>query len=332
MPRSIYKRALINCSVRRVVVMLLLLIVVLLSGTNINAAQESQPLKLKPYSFPPGTREHLDVEYIPGGHERQRLDLFLPKSGEKFPLLIVVHGGGFSSGSKERLKEDFPTKVATEMLNRGFAVATVGYRLSQHAIFPAQIEDCKTAVRFLRANAQKYGLDPERFGAWGTSAGGHLVTMLGVAGDARDLEGQSGYLSVSSKVQAVCDMYGPSDILRMNVGRLSDERDHDAPDSPNSRLLGGPVQENKERARRASPVTYVSADDPPFLIMHGDRDPTVPYHQSVILHEAMRKAGVDVTFRTIKGGAHGGPLVSTPETLRLIVDFFEKHLRSRSER
>jgi acetyl esterase/lipase len=153
----------------------------------------------------------------------------------------------------------------------------------------------KAAVRWLRANAETYRLDPNRFAAWGLSAGGHLVAMLGTAGDVAEFEvGEN--LEVSSRVQAVVDYFGPTDFLQMDVHRLPDGLVHDAPDSPESKLVGGPIQEHKSRVARANPITYVSKDDSPFLIIHGDKDSLVPYHQSVLLNDALEEADVPVTF------------------------------------
>ena len=148
-------------------------------------------------------------------------------------------------------------------------MASINYRLSQHAVFPAQIEDCKAAIRWLRANAAKYHLDPDHIGVWGASAGGHLVAMLGTTGGVKELEGKGGNLDQSSRVQCVVDWFGPTDLATMGGS-------HDNPASPDRQLIGGPVQENKEKARKASPLTYVSKDSAPFLIMHGDKDNMVP--------------------------------------------------------
>src|SRR5262249_37667916 len=164
-----------------------------------------------------------------------------------------------------------------------YAAASIGYRLSQHAKFPAQIEDCKAALRWLRANAKKYGLDPDRVGVWGASAGGHLVALLGTAADVKEWDGVGGNTDQSSRVQRVCDRFGPSDF--MTIAGKSPRAD-----SPVAELLGGPVAENKENAAKASPVTHVSKSSAPFLILHGDEDPTVPVAQSEELADALKKA------------------------------------------
>jgi acetyl esterase/lipase len=209
----------------------------------------------------------------------------------------------------------------------GYAVASVNYRLSQHAIFPAQIEDCKAAVRWLRANARKFNLDPDRFGAWGPSAGGYLAAMLGTAGDTKQFDvGEN--RNVSSRVQAVVDFFGPTDFLQMDDHRPPDGMIHNRSDAPESLLIGGSIQENKEKVARANPITYITKGDPPFLIVHGDADPLVPHHQSELLEAALKKAGVPLLFYTVKGGGHGQ--FNDPKVPELVKDFFAKHLKPTS--
>lgn len=254
--------------------------------------------------LPDGAVAHRDLAYVPAGHERQKLDLYLPKPGDGgtakagLPLIINVHGGAFKMGSKA---DDVPF----EYLSRGYAVASINYRLSQHAKFPAQIEDCKAAVRWLRAHAVEYHLDPNRFAAWGASAGGHLSAMLGTTGETREFD-VGPNLDQSSRVQAVVDYYGPTDFLQMDAHRPPNGMVHDGADSPESELVGGAIQDNKEKTARANPITYVTKNAPPFLICHGDEDPLVPFHQSQLLDAALRSAGVSVTFHRVVGGGHGG--------------------------
>ncbi len=267
-------------------------------------------------SLPAGVKAFRDLEYVPAGHERQKLDLYTPEGEGPYPLVIWIHGGAFRMGSKAPCP-------ALWLVEEGYAVAGINYRLSQHAIFPAQIEDCKAAVRWLRAHAAEYHLDPEHFGAWGASAGGHLAAMLGVTGGVAEFE-KGENLDQSSRVQAVCDWFGPTDFTLMN--QFPGDMDHDAPDSPEAQLIGGPVQENKEKAQRANPVTYVTADDPPFLIMHGDKDPLVPFNQSELLDAALRKAGVPVTFHVVQGAGHG---FQDPKLDRLVLEFFNRHLKKK---
>ena len=293
----------------------ILSIIALVACVPLAVAQPSGPPPATP--LPENAVVHRDLAYLPAGHERQKLDLYLPKSKVPLPLIINIHGGAFRMGSKEM-------GVPTEYLARGYAVASINYRLSQHAVFPAQIEDCKAAVRWLRANAPKYGLDPNRFAAMGSSAGGHLAAMLGTAGDVSEFD-VGANLDQSSAVQAVVDHFGPTDFLQMDAHRLPNGQLHDPADSPESQLVGGPIQENKDKTTRANPITYVTRNDPPFLICHGDADPLVPHHQSELLVAALEKAGVPVTFYTVKGGGHGR--FNDPKVAELTREFLATRLK-----
>jgi acetyl esterase/lipase len=280
--------------------------------TSISHAQRPQA------KAPEGAKVYRDLQYVKGGHERQRLDLYVPeKAKSPLPVIVWVHCGAWLAGSKDGGGPALP------FAGNGYAVASINYRLSQHAKFPAQIEDCKAAIRWLRANAKTYNLDPDHFGVWGASAGGHLVALLGTSGDAKELEGDDGPTDQSSRVQAVVDWFGPTDFTKMGGS-------HDQPESPEARLLGGPVQENKDKAARANPITYITKDDPPFLIMHGDKDTTVPFSQSELLLEALKRAGVDATFKPVTGAGHGGRQFSSDENRKLVEEFFEKHLKKGS--
>jgi len=271
--------------------------------------------------LPPGIAARRDVAYVPGGGPRQMLDVFFPEKSEKpLPLVVWIHGGAWRAGSKDRTP-------AMPLLADGFAVASVTYRFSQDAPFPAQIEDCKAALRWLRAHAKELNINPDRVGVWGASAGGHLVAMLGTAGDVKAWD-KGENLDQSSRVQAVCDWFGPADLLTMGAQSTGESRiRHDAPDSPESRLVGGAVQENKDKARAASPVTHVTADAPPFLIMHGDRDPLVPHAQSVELNDALKKAGVESTLQTMEASGHGDGAFRTPGAFAAVREFFLRTLK-----
>lgn len=271
-----------------------------------NGAEQVRPRP--PVAAPTGVQVLRDLEYVQGGHERNRLDLYLPeKANRPLPVILWVHGGGWVGGNKSN-------GPAFRFATKGYAVASMNYRFSQHAIFPAQIHDCKAAVRWLRANANKYGLDADHIGAWGSSAGGHLVALLGTTAGIKELEGPGGNEDQSSRVQAVVDWFGPTDFLTVGA---KDTR---------TKLIGGDPQANKEKAAKASPITYVSKDAAPFLIMHGDQDKTVPITQSETFAQALQEAGADVTFVIVKGGKHGGALFTNAENLKQIEDFFSKHL------
>jgi acetyl esterase/lipase len=262
-------------------------------------------------SPPEGTTTEKNLAF--GDHERQKLDLYLPKSDSPTPLVIWIHGGGWEGGSKDGGNPLLP------LVGKGYAVASTNYRLSKHAVFPAQIHDVKAAVRFLRAGAKKYNLDPDHFGAAGASAGGHLVALLGTSAGAKDLEGDGPNREVSSAVQAVCDIFGPTDLLKLSP-----------PGKTNAvtRLLGGDTGDKKDLAAQANPITYVDAKDPPFLILHSDKDPLVPVSQSELLRDALKKAGVEVELVVVPGAGHG-PGVFTKENNEKMAAFFEKHLKQK---
>ena len=265
-----------------------------------------------------GETVYKDLSYVSDGHSRQKLDLYLPDGKGPFPVLVWIHGGAWRTGSKDRAR-------GLNWLNRGVALASVNYRLSQHATFPAQIEDCKSALRWLRAHALAYNLDTDRFLAWGASAGGHLVALLGVTEDTRTFD-VGDHLQQSSAVRAVVDEYGPTDFLQMDAmdgdsGRIV----HNSADSPESQLIGGPIQEHPEKVQSANPLTYVSKNSAAFLIIHGDQDPLVAHEQSEILHNALQDAGVEATLYTVKGGKHGW--FKDPQVKKQMNDFIVKHLR-----
>jgi acetyl esterase/lipase len=291
-----------------------LLFAAVVGCSGVVAQQPAGGVALPPLIVPEGVKAYRDLVYVSGGHERQKLDLFVPENvTHSLPLIIFVHGGAWSSGDKAAIF--LPMRQGYSQ--RGYALATINYRFSQHAIFPAQIEDCKAAVRWLRARARDYQLDPDRFGVWGPSAGGHLVALLGTSSDVREFD-VGAHLEVSSRVQCVMVDFGTTDFTQADAHRLPGSTVvHNSSDSPDSRLIGGLItdQANAAKVRRASPITYVSKDDPPFLIVHGDQDPIVPHYQSEILFDALKAAGVKVRLNTVKGGGHGVGIAS-PELNR----------------
>jgi len=284
------------------------------------SAQPARP----PPALPAGATVERDLAYVTAGHERQRLDLYLPPgTGTPRPLIIWVHGGGWSGGDKR----DCPA-LRQGYLDRGYAIASLNYRLSQDAVFPAQLEDAKAALRWLRANAAKYNLNPERFGVWGSSAGGHLVALLGTTGGVAEFD-VGADAKVSSRVQCVMDDYGPTLFTEMDPHRVNDAAMvHNTPNSPESRLIGGWIGDpaNAAKIARVNPITYVSPDDPPFLIVHGDIDPLVAHHQSELLYDALRRAGVRVRLNTVKGGGHGAGFGGA-ELEQMRRDFFDRWLQ-----
>ena len=288
-----------------------------LQAQDARAATVLPPPAAKPAPAP--RQEFLDLPYVQDGQERQRLDLYLPAAppdSKGRPLVVWVHGGGWESGSKLGCP-------AKQLVGRGYAVASIGYRLSQQAVFPAQIEDCKAAIRWLRAHAAEYSIDPSRIGAWGESAGGHLVALLGTTGGTRQFD-VGGNLDKSSAVQCVLDWFGPADFLVWGDPPVDATSDTAA--TPIAHLLGGTIRTHEALARAASPVYFVGKDAAPFLIMHGDRDGLVPLQQSRELDAALQKAGVESTLKVLPGAVHGGAAFRQPDNLLLTLDFFDRHL------
>ncbi|WP_395735652.1 alpha/beta hydrolase fold domain-containing protein [Prosthecobacter sp.] len=270
------------------------------------------------HSAPDLAPTHADIVYAKVNDHELKLDLYLPKDSKKPPLVVFIHGGGWKAGSYKNCSTSWLTES-------GFAVASISYRLSQVAVFPAQIHDCKGAVRWLRAHAGEYGYDATRVGVAGTSAGGHLVLLLGTTGGVPEYEGNvGGNLDQSSAVQAVADYFGPSDFILRSENQPIKTED---PKSTVFLLLGGPVKKNLELARFASPVFQVSAGDAPLLIIHGDKDGTVHLDQSQRMVDVYQKAGLEVALQVVPGGGHGGNAHFTPPLRDMVATFFTKHLR-----
>jgi acetyl esterase/lipase len=273
--------------------------------------------------LPAGIKAERNIPYVENGHRNQILDIYLPEepSDKPLPLMIWINGGAWMGGTQAN-------PPVLYLVSKGFAVASIQHRMSGDAKWPAQSYDCKAAIRWLRANAAKYKFDPNHFGVGGDSSGGHLAAFVGTSGDVKEMEGDLGNPGVSSRVQAVVDWFGPTDLTLM--AQQSGPRSmiqHDAANSPESNLLGGPVQEKRELAKTANPLTYVDKSDPPFLIMHGDNDQLVPLGQSVILAKALIDAGVEVTVKTIPGAGHEGPEFRSAESQRLIQEFLARRLK-----
>lgn len=258
-----------------------------------------------------------DVEYAKAGDVSLKLDVLKPKqsSDNPRPVIIWIHGGGWQGGNKA----SGLGRLASYVASGDYVGVSVGYRLTDVATFPAQIHDCKAAVRWVRANAEKLGIDSDKIGVWGSSAGGHLVSLLGTSADVKELEGDLGTTGVSSRVACVVDYCGPSDFLLfgLDAPRLNE------PGQPVYKLFGGPARDKADLAKLASPVTHVTKDDPPFLIVHGTRDMTVAIRQAERLHTVLKDTGVSATFVKIEGGGHG---IGGEEVDARVRAFFDKQL------
>ncbi|HOK55939.1 MAG TPA: alpha/beta hydrolase [bacterium] len=263
-----------------------------------------------------------DVVYGEVDGKKLLLDIVKPEKNEgKMPVIVFVHGGAWRGGDKQggiyRL---------IQFAEKGYFCVTINYRLSQEAKFPAQIEDCKCAIRFLRGNSEKYNIDQDKIGVWGPSAGGHLVALLGTTGDIKEFEGNGGWKEYSSRVNAVCDWFGPSDFLT----GFEKSNKEGSPYKVISELIGGEIELLKEKAKKASPVYYVNKDCPPFLIMHGDKDNVVPYVQSVILYNKLKENNVPVTLVKIKDGGHGTGFKK--KAMDFVESFFDFYLKGEKEK
>lgn len=249
-----------------------------------------------------------DVVYGQGGGRDLKLHIVSPKSpsDKPLPVYVWIHGGGWMGGSK-----DGGVGQVAAMVRSGFIGATIEYRLSGEAIFPAQIEDCKCAIRFLRAHAKEYNIDVDRIAVGGSSAGGHLAALVGTSGGVSELEGTGGWEDQRSDVQAVIDLYGPTDLIQF-VNTPGYET-HAKANSPEARLLGGAVMQRQDAAAKVNPIHYIDADDPPFLIIHGSSDATVPLNQSEAIYKALQAAGVESKLHVIDGAGHGGREFGQPE-------------------
>ncbi len=286
-----------------------ILCIVILAGCGSGGA--SQP--------PSDQRIFTNVEYANVGGHRLALDLFLPNGRGPFPVVMWIHGGGFALGART-------DHVPMFLVEAGFAVAAIDYRLSDVAPFPAQIHDCKAAVRWLRAHQVGYRLDGSSIGAMGESAGGHLAALLGASGGVAVLEGTGGNPGESSRVQAVFDEFGPTDLgaewdflIATNNTILQ---------TMIIAFLGGTPAQQPVLATQANPITWVSGDDPPFLIFHGDADPLVPVSQSQALDTALDSAGRPSWLYIFPGVDHIGvnDELGTPDVLTVVVDFFTSAL------
>ena len=252
------------------------------------------------------------------GHDL-KLDLYLPMDITNPPLLIWVHGGAWRSGSKERV-------LTTAFVEQGYAMASVDFRLSGDAMFPAQIHDIKAAIRFLRGNAMSFGYDASRIGILGTSSGGHLVALVGTTNGHDNLEGTVGdYLDQSSDVQATVSYFGASNLT--TILKQSTPHGLSVRVPALDLLLGGQPEEKESLARLASPVFHVDATDPPMLLLHGDQDPQMPINQSHELHNAYKERALQVQFEVVHGAAHGGEQFSDEQRTELVKAFLDKQLR-----
>ena len=270
-----------------------------------------------------------DINYAGDTLVSHRMDVYSPEvSKPSYPAVMIIYGSAFFG---DNLKQRAYKALGEPLLNSGFAVVTVNHRSSRDAIFPAQIQDIKAAVRFIKGSGSRFQIDTSFIGVTGYSSGGNLSAMTGTSGSVKcmtinsesaEIEGNVGnFTSYSSSVDAVVDWFGPTDFQSMDS--CGSEMVHDAPDSPESILIGAPIQENDDLCALANPITYLDPDDPPFLIVHGDADPLVPHCQSEKLFNALQKINVTSQFILVPGGGHG-PGLFEEKYFRMMTGFFRE--------
>lgn len=248
-----------------------------------------------------------------GTHDRNKLDLAVPQGDGPFPLIVWIHGGGWEGGNKD----GFGPLVG--QLARGYAIATINYRYSRHARFPAQIIDCKAAIRFLRTHAKEYKLDADHFGVCGASAGGHLSALLGTSNGVAGLD-EKNAKPEECRVQAVVNIFGPADLMKLSPPGSKE--------SAVTRLLGGNTREKGDLAILGSPQTHADKSDPPMLLVHGDADKLVPLSQSEDLLVALKAVGIECDLIVVKGVGHDAG-VFKKETNDRVNEFWDKHLKKK---
>jgi acetyl esterase/lipase len=278
-----------------------------------------------------------DLAYA-NGSKSQKLDIYLPKDEQDLsPIIIWIHGGGWLEGSEDILIGHRCGSIFDEALDRGYALVSIGYRLSSEAIFPAQIYDVKAAIRWIKAHAQEYNLNPNKIALWGGSAGGHLAALAGTSGYVKEIEDLGmGNADQSSRVQAVVDWFGPIDFLTIDdqlaeLGMSGQGKNN--PDAATARLVGGLITHKQELVKMANPMTYITPDDPPFLIQHGTNDNLVPITQSKVFAQELQSViGVDkVTLTIFEGAGHGdygrSKMFTAPSNTETIFRFLDKYLK-----
>lgn len=278
--------------------------------------------KLQAFLQKTGVTARLDQPYAGNTNPRQMLDLYLPPGKEGAPprpVIAFIHGGGWINGDRKGGQGMMISTAA----GANCVTVGIGYRLSDEAKWPAQIHDCKAAIRWIRAHAKEYNLDPDHIAVWGSSAGGHLATLLGTSGGVKELEGNLGeHTDQSSRVTCVVNFCGPQDfILPLQFGKDGKPVEHDPAVEG---LLGGDLVTKRAEAIQASPATYVTPDDAPTLTAHGTKDLRVAFTHAERIHEALTKAGVKSVFIPVTDGGHG---FKSDELTKRILQFLSIHLK-----
>ncbi|MCE7862525.1 MAG: alpha/beta hydrolase [Bacteroidetes bacterium CHB5] len=269
--------------------------------------------------FPKGTILHGNIPYNNDQQPKHLLDIYLPANAKgKIPLVVFVHGGGWLVNDKYA-DIGYMKKTVAEIVSSGYALASIDYRFATQAVFPAQIQDCNRAVSFLIDNADKYGFDKNRIAVIGFSAGGHLASLMGLS---KNNNIESFFMRGTNKsftFKAVVDFYGPADLILFPG--------NDDPKSPESLLIGATPLARPDLAKAASPVTYVDKDDPPFLIIHGEKDELVSPKQSQLLSAWLSAVGVQNELIMVQDAPHFGEMFDTDAIRSKVIGFLKKELK-----
>lgn len=285
-------------------------------------------------TFIESSKSWIDLDFVGDGITGHKLDIVLPKNGKApYPVIVCIYGSAWFANNLKGTT--FTTGLGQRLLKEGFAVVSINYRSSSDAKFPAQIQDAKAAIRFIRANSSVFSLDSTFIGITGWSSGGHLAALAAATNGTKketingldvDIEGTLGkFTTKSSRVNAVVDWFGPTDFLIMD--QCGSSFKHDEAASPESSLIGGPIQENKGKVALANPISYVDKNDPPFLIFHGDKDPLVPHCESEKLNEKLQAEKVKSELVIVPGGGHG-PGVMIEKYYDKMISFFKDEMRA----
>lgn len=291
-----------------------LVTILLLTLSQISIAQSNRVMNL----FPEGTTLHGNIPYLQDTLKKHLLDIYLPPNAKgKIPLVIWVHGGGWLSNDKYS-DMGYMKETVAEIINQGYALASIDYRFSTQATFPAQMLDCNAAVSYLYDQASNYGFDTERFALMGFSAGGHLASMLGLSINQKVDEFFVPGTSRNFKFKAVVDFYGPAD-LTLFPGAIDAK-------SPEGLLIGAAPLDRPDLAKMASPIHFVDEQDPPFLIIHGEKDDLVSPRQSQLLNSWLQVKKVPTELIVVPDAPHFGPMFDVPEIRVKVMEFLQKAL------
>ena len=292
-----------------------LAIFLLIFSAFVRAQMPQNPVKNQ---FPPGTVFHENIAYAADSDPKHLLDIYLPaKAGAGMPLVIWVHGGAWLSNDKYA-DMGYMKETIKALLDNGFALASIDYRHSTQAVFPAQLQDCHQAIEYLHRQASTYGFDRQNFFLMGFSAGGHLASLIGLSANNKQREFFADGARSSFRIKGVVDFYGPADLLAMPLPAAEESAK-----DPITLLLGATVTERPDLAKKASPVTYVDRNDPPFIIIQGEKDQSVPQSQSVMLHSWLKLSGVQSEIIVVKNAPHYGAMFDAEDIRSAVIGFIK---------